>query len=92
MPRAIEVQHGLAGKRREFRAVGQSGATVHIGAKAEQLACALRCDHGLNHAQIIADVQGARRLYARKNAHGKNSSIEGALSSPETPRRKKRLP
>jgi hypothetical protein len=54
-----QVDDRLMSKRRHLVAAGHRSQTVHVGDKAEKLAARLGFDHGLDHAQIIADMQGA---------------------------------
>jgi hypothetical protein len=63
------VDNCIPGISGEFAAVGNGREAVHVRAKAEELALTLCQHHRLDHAPIIADMQGTGRLYSRKNSH-----------------------
>src|SRR5439155_4797505 len=49
--------------------IAQTGEGVVIGDEVERFAFVLQCDRRPHHAKVIADMQNAARLYARKDTH-----------------------
>ena len=81
-------QHGddhVEGVAAELLGVADAGQRVVVGDEVVGVVLALEVDELPERAEVVADVQGTRRLDSRQNAHGPSDSRIEAISPVDTP-------
>ena len=77
-PQREQVDEHVEDVLPQLRGVAHAGQRVVIGDEVEGLVALLERDVLPDRAEVVADVQGARRLNSRQDPHGRDHSLPAA--------------